>query len=482
MEFSVKHFIRISGLLLAMLLLFTCPLTVGAINPGAEHSYMVEDDYDQSIIPQTYQFEYLIDGTFGETKLSTPQDMFISESGELFIADTGNHRVLRLDATGKLLQTYTTGGDKPFSGPKGVFVDGEYLYVADTNNKRIVKLTLTGETIGEIVRPDSDLISADISFEPTKLMVCKNGLIYVIVGKEFMSITQDNEFMGYFGSEDVPFSLSNMLVNLFASDIQKKKLTKVQPSSYNNFTLGSDGLVYAIANKQSGQIKKITSVGENIYEEKFYGEYVYNNSNVLVAPSYADIAVDKNGIIFVCEANSRKIYQYDRKGNSIAVFGGEGTTEGYFAMPTAIDVDRDGRVYVLDSDRGAVQVFTSTKFMSQVLEALNLFENGEYDRAYEAWNEIVRLNAGYPLAHDMLGTIEYKRKNYTAAMEHFEISGNQEEYGKAYGERMHDLITQNFALVAIGIIVVVLAAAWGLGKLKKLVDKWNRQLFHIAGD
>ena len=296
----MKHSIRIIGLLLGLLLLAACPLSVGAINSGAEHSYMVEDDYDQSIIPKTYQFDYVIDGLFDGVKLSTPQDLFISGKGELFIADTGNNRILRMDARGQLLATYTVAGDKAFSSPKGVFVDKNgYIYVADTNNKRIVKLTDSGELVATIVRPESDLISEDISFEPTKLMVCNNGLIYVIVGKEFMSITQDNEFMGYFGSEKIPFSLSNMLVNLFASDIQKQKLTKVQPSSYNNFALGADGLVYAVANKSTGQIKKITSVGENIYEEKFYGEYVYNQSNVLVPPNYADVAVDQNGIIFV---------------------------------------------------------------------------------------------------------------------------------------------------------------------------------------
>ncbi len=479
----MKQSIRIIGLVLTVILLFSCPLTVSAINSGAEHSYMVEDDYDQNIIPKTYNFNYVIDGYYDGLHLSTPQDLFVSPAGELFVADTGNNRILRLSTTGELLQIYKNEAQKPFNGPKGVFVDKDgYVYVADTNNKRIVKLTAEGAFVKEIVRPTSDLISDDISFEPTKLMVCNNGLIYVIVGKEFMSITQDNEFLGYFGSEDIPFSLSNMLVNMFASDIQKQKLTKVQPSSYNNFALGADGLVYAVANKSTGQIKKITSVGENIYEEKFYGEYVYNQSNVLVAPTYADVAVDKNGIIFVCESNSRKIYQYDRKGNSIAVFGGEGTTEGYFTMPVAVDVDTAGHVFVLDSDRGVVQVFSSTKFMSQVLAALSLFENGDYDRAYEAWNEIVRLNAGYPLAHDMLGTIEFKRKNYTAAMEHFEISGNQEDYGEAYGERMHDLITKNFALVAIGLIVLVFVVAWALGRLKKTVDKWNRELFHIAGD
>lgn len=480
----MKHVKRILTAMLATVMLIGCfPTTVGAINSGAEHSYMVEENYDSQIIPKTYNFDYVIGGMFDGKTLSTPQDLFVSTAGDLYIADTGNNRILRLSAAGELVQVYTNDTQKPFNGPKGVFVDEDgYVYVADTNNKRLVKMTEDGSFVKEIVRPDSDLISDDISFEPTKLVVCNNGLIYVIVGKEFMSITQDNEFLGYFGAEDLPFSLSNMLINMFASDIQKQKLTKKQPSAYNNFTLGSDGLVYAVANKTTGQIKKITSVGENIYKEQFYGEYVFNQSNVLVAPTYADVAVDNNGIIFVCETNSRKIYQYDRKGNSISVFGGEGSTEGYFSMPVAVDVNDNGQVFVLDSDRGEVQVFSPTHFMSQVLDALNLFENGEYDQAYDAWYEIFRLNAGYPLAHNMLGTIEFKRKNYEAAMEHFEIADNQEEYGEAYGEWLHDLFTRNFAWVVLILLTLVFAGAWGFGRLKKLVDKWNRQLLNITRD
>lgn len=473
---------RMAGLILMVVVLLGCfSSTVGAINSGAEHSYMVGEDYDSQIIPKSYNFDYVISGMFDGAALSTPQDLFVSDAGELYIADTGNNRIIRLSNRGEVIGIYTNETQKAFNGPRGVFVDKDgYIYVADTNNKRLVKMTADGVFVKEIVRPTSDLISDDISFEPTKLIVCDNGLIYVIVGKEFMSITQDNEFLGFFGAEDLPFSLSNMLVNMFASDIQKQKLTKKQPSAYSNFALGSDGLVYAVANKTTGQIKKITSVGENIYKEQFYGEYVFNQSNVLVPPTYADIAVNDNGIIFVCETNSRKIYQYDRKGNSVSVFGGEGATEGYFSMPVAVDVNHEGQVFVLDSDRGEVQVFTATQFMAQVLDALDLFENGEYDQAYEAWYEIFRLNAGYPLAHNMLGTIEFKRKNYRAAMDHFEIADNQEDYGKAYGELLHDSFTRHFAWVAISVIALVFLVAWGLGRIKKLVDKWNRQLLRIT--
>lgn len=463
----------------------TCVLSAEAfaVNAGVDYSYMLDEDQNQITIPKGYDFSYKIDGVFEDTRLLTAEDLYIADDNTMYVADTGNNRIVKLSPEGEQLAVFKNEEAGGFSGPKGVFADKQgNIYVADTGNKRLVKLAADGSLIKEFPRPESDLLSDDISYEPTKITVCDNGIIYVVMGKEFMSITQNNVFMGYLGSEKVPFSLTNMFVNIFASDVQKQKLTKVQPSAYNNFALGSDGIVYAVANNKKSQIKKITSVGENIYEEKFYGEYVFNMSNALVAPIFNDVAVDENGIIFVTEANSRKIYQYDRQGNSISVFGGEGTTEGFFSMPSALDIDSEGRVFVLDSDRGEIQVFTATRFMSGVLDAIELFEDGLYDQAEDAWNEIVRLNSGYPLAHDMLGAIAFKQKDYKASMEHYKISGNQEKYGEAYGKMLHDFFTKNFAVVAITVIASVFLAGFGLSRLKKLADKWNRQLFNIDSE
>lgn len=471
-------FKRVTRIVLVVLVIvLSLTPTVCAINLSAEHSYVVNDDYEQNTIPKAYNYKFTIDGIYEGKRLSQPQDIFVANDDSLYVADTANNRILHLAADGRFLKAYEAG----FNGPKGVYADDDgQVYVADTGNKRLVKLSADGTVLKEFPRPTSDLISEDISYEPTKLLISDSGLIYVIVGKEFMSITEDNVFMGYLGAEDIPFSLTNMLVNMFASKEQKKMYTKVQPSAYNNFTIGEDGIVYAVVNKSTEQIKKITSVGENIYEQQFYGEYVFNRSNVMVQPFYADVAVDKNGIVFACESNSRKIYQYDQKGNSISVFGGEGRNDGYFDMPVSLDVNSQGQVMVLDSARGVVQVFEPTAFLAQVLEAQNLFGNGLYDEAYEAWNEIVSQNSGYPLAHDMLGNIEYKRKNYVAAMEHYRVSGNQELYGDAYGKHVHQLVTKNFAWFAVGLIVLVCVGAWALGKLKKQTDKWNRELFRIS--
>ena len=65
-------------------------------------------------------------------------------------------------------------------------------------------------------------------------------------------------------------------------------------------------------------------------------------------------------------------------------------------------------------------------------------------------------------------------------MEHYRVSGNQELYGDAYGKQVHELVTKNFGWFAVGLIVLVFAGAWALGKLKKQTDKWNRELFRIS--
>ena len=53
--------------------------------------------------PDGYYAEREITGTdMGCGTLNNPQDMFFSDSGSIFIADTGNNRILVLDSSWKL--------------------------------------------------------------------------------------------------------------------------------------------------------------------------------------------------------------------------------------------------------------------------------------------------------------------------------------------------------------------------------------------
>ena len=79
-----------------------------------------------------------------------PQDMFVAPNGDIYVADTNNHRIVVLDNDLKtvvnVITTFDNAGlQDQFNKPTGVCVteDG-WLYVADSQNHRIVALDENG--------------------------------------------------------------------------------------------------------------------------------------------------------------------------------------------------------------------------------------------------------------------------------------------------------------------------------------------------
>lgn len=86
----------------------------------------------------------------GLGQLDHPQRLTLSSDGRLYVADTGNHRVVAYDVSDprapRELRVYgQTGvagaGPGQFDHPGGVAVDATFLYVADTGNSRVQVLT-----------------------------------------------------------------------------------------------------------------------------------------------------------------------------------------------------------------------------------------------------------------------------------------------------------------------------------------------------
>ena len=80
-----------------------------------------------------------------------PSDVAIDGDGCLFVADTNNHRIRKVDPNGKVSTVAGSGtkgfqdcasADAQFKRPSGVAIDGDgCLFVADKGNNRIRKLT-----------------------------------------------------------------------------------------------------------------------------------------------------------------------------------------------------------------------------------------------------------------------------------------------------------------------------------------------------
>lgn len=466
----------ISLFMLCILLCLT-PMSVFAIDDRIDVCYTINENKEHVSMPQMYSFSKNLRGSYEGLEMSNPNDLCIANDGHIYIADTGNNRILKFSESGEYICSFTNHEEKGLITPKGVAIDDEKnIYIADSGNQRIVVLDKDGHFLYAYGKPESDMLSGLAVYEPTKIAVGINGTLNVLVGKEFMSLSKSNEFLGYVGSADVGFSIKNLFISLFASEKQKKLITKVQPDTYNNFTVANSGMIYAVSYGLKDQIKKITSVGDNIYPEGEYGEYGLNQWNIKVRPNFSDIAVSDSEIIFVSELNTGRIYQYDRNGQLLSVFGGSGRGEGLFLSISAIDVDADGNLYVLDSGYGQIQVFHPTHFNQLILEASSLYENGEYDASYEKWMEVLSLHDSYPIALNTVAKILYKNKDFTASQEYYKLVGNQEGYGKANGEVRHNWISEHFLVVCLVLLVLFCVVLVGLFKFKRYADKMNHDL------
>jgi DNA-binding beta-propeller fold protein YncE len=95
-------------------------------------------------------------GGHGESEFNNPSALAVDHAGNLIVADTGNHRIVKLDAQGRFL--WSLGGSDAdglprqgtaqgeFYSPQAVTTDPETnIYVADTRNCRVQKFSSDGD-------------------------------------------------------------------------------------------------------------------------------------------------------------------------------------------------------------------------------------------------------------------------------------------------------------------------------------------------
>lgn len=460
----MKKSMRLLALTLLTALLFT--IFAGA-KTDFPHDYILDpEENERQPIPLTHECVQVIGNIEGyapaegdEGHLNAPRDIFIDQQDNIYISDSGNNTVLKLDPTGKLLCTITEANGKPLNYPLGVFVDGNGdIFVADNRNQRILHLDGEGTFVEEFVAPESELLSQELTvFDPAQLAVnSTNGYIYMLLGKQFLTLDARNHFKGLVGAEQVGFDFFDFLFRLFGSEKQKQKVGKRQPVSYNNFHITPDNEIYAVSMSETSQIKRINSIGNNTYPAGFYGEMDYDEKNKAVYPSFIDIAVTSGGMVTVAEQHSSRLYQYDKEGNLLAVFGGKGGNRSKFEQIAAIAYDSQDRLYVLDSSRGNIQVLAPTSFLRQVQQATALYQEGHYEESLAIWNEVNQTATNYPNAKLSIANIQFKQKHYSAALDEYYQAGSRSGYGKTVGQLRYQIYSDYFGLiVAVGLVVIV---------------------------
>ncbi len=429
-------------------------------------------------IPAVYEVYTTIKNLGESGFMNHPEDLFLAPDDTVYVADGENNRVLQMTREGQVLRVITEGCGMKLKKPRGVYVhtDGS-IWIADTGNLRIVTLNADLSDRKVYVKPDSSLLGANFTFDVQKIFVANTGYIYALKGANLIALDEANNFRGYLGADKVGFSLSRFLIRLFGSKSQIERTVKQEPASYSNFFIGADNMVYGIlSNKNTAQIRKLNSVGTNTYPEETYGFTLPNRAagaeKKELEPTFSDITVEDNGIITVVDRGTGLIYQYDQDGNLLCCFGGQGDAGGLFQIPVSIDADSEGYLYVLDYQNNEITVFKPTHFIQLVHQAVTLHGEGRYGEALVYWKQALEIDSNYALAHRGVAKIMGKQEDWESALRSYELANDREGYSEAFAEYRHEYFRHHFLLVVILAAAAVFCFVKLLALAKRKADQW----------
>ena len=439
--------------ILVILLVMSAMWLINTIPVQAETAYktFTEDGYGQYVETQT---AYTVNETiiqFDDEVFLQAQDMKVDESGLIYVADTGNKRILVGNKNGSLERII---GDGILQKPTGIFIShDEKLYVADEVATKIFIFSKNGELLQEFERPESILFGEKATFVPEKVAVDKRDNIYIISRGNSNGIIQINansgEFIGYFAPNQTVVSPLTAFRRAIFTEEQLSRMIDMVPATAKNINIDEKGLVYAVSQGENAEgIRKLNVAGRNILDTKVFDEF----------PISVEIGSLEN--IFVASENGF-IYEYTSEGNLLFVFGGRDDGRqrvGLFSKISAISVDESGNIYALDPEKNQIQIFEPTEFASLVHESLILYQNGDYEASKEPWKEVIRLNGLFDFAQLGLGEAYFKEENYQEAMDAFRQAKYKDGYSDAFWEVRNVWMRENviylFYIVIIWLIAV----------------------------
>lgn len=305
-----------------------------------------------------------LDGLKGKAQFNWPTGVAVDGKGNIYVADFANNLIRRISNSGEVA-TFIGSGYAAFAdgngrnahlkGPDNIAMsDDGNLYVADADNFRIRKITPDGmiTTIagsGLMGYKDGDGKSARFAY-PTGVAVDSHGNVYIadrgshtirkIAADGNVSTIAGNGFPGYVDGNGKMTHLRQPISvavdhddNIYVADSGNNAIRKITP----------EGVVSTLAG--SGRFGYKDGTGKDAFFSWPTG-----------------IAADNVGNIYVCDSRNNRIRRITPDGVVSTVAGisipGFADGPGYHAMfsfPTGIEVDRVGNIYVADSGNNRIR-------------------------------------------------------------------------------------------------------------------------------
>ena len=312
-----------SATALAVLLLWIAPMSSWAQNAPADstQSAQLVARYEGTLLPPPSKSHY-----------RRPSGVTTDFQGNVFVVDTGNHRVLHFDRHGRYVIDFGGYGWDvgELSSPTDATArEGFRLFVADEGNDRIQQFDISDLSAEGAVFPfqEGDGLAGEQLVRPSRLDIDDEGRIYV--------------------SDPLChcvwiFAPTGELVNRLGG-------LGDEPSRFRTpagVAVGNKGRVL-VADSGNRRIQVFDPLGNWI------ASWGSPSDSLFLEPTGID--VDSEGRVYIADRATANISIFTPEGRRVFTFGGKGDGPGMFRAPVDIAVAPEGHVFVVDQERETVE-------------------------------------------------------------------------------------------------------------------------------
>ncbi len=318
------------------------------VAPAAVDLGESEEVYERQSMPLHTVSVFGMGGS-GTAQFNRPHNVAVDAEGMIYVADSGNHQIKKLDRDGKLLAAWghlcqmydemkgcrSPDGAGGFFEPWGVAVDANgFVYVADTWNHRIQKFTSDGEFVtmwGQYGTVDNASDGEGLFWGPRDVTVAPNGAVYVTDtgNKRIQVFTADGVYVTQFGGKGVN-----------AGEFDEPVGIAIAPGDSP-----SSGWQVYVADTWNQRVQVFSSGGdEHFFRQKWEIDSWYGQS--LENKPY--LAVDADGRVFVSDPEGGRLLVFDSTGKFLTSLGQQDADGQGLLLPTGLAVDAEGYIYVAD--------------------------------------------------------------------------------------------------------------------------------------